>query len=194
MHFNLLLPYNIDLSCFEPSAPLESRLKRALTQGTVPSAFGHRKEPRLCYTGAYIHGKFAGLRLSTRQHELIGVFLVAVVRGLSPDLQFSTVALSRNMRAGVHRDQQQGQELSGASKLLSRWRALGRAPEWTNQNMFQWARRTCLSPVRWRYSNTSCISTQSAALHATMEWRQNCDSGFPHSTLCLAILIGCIAA
>ena len=125
IYYNTLLPENVDLGCFQPRSALESETKKALLRGLMPGElvasmvdmlpsstrsihgldnFGSCLEPRAFTAGAFIHGPHAGLHTVTMENELAVLVLVSVVRGVRPDMAFSTVSLLRNLKATIHRD------------------------------------------------------------------------------------------
>ena len=125
LQYNVLLPDNVDLGCFQPKSFLESEAKKSLLRGMIdgdlvaslvdelPTSFrgihggdnfGSQLPPRAFNAGAFIHGPHAGVHLGTLTNELPVLVLVSLVRGVRPDLFFSTVSLLRNVRAIMHRD------------------------------------------------------------------------------------------
>ena len=123
--YNTLLPENVDLGCFQPKTAIESEAKKALMRGLMPGElvasmvdmlpsstrsihgldhFGSCLAPRAFTAGAFIHGPYAGLHTVTMEYELAVLMLVSVVRGMRPDMAFSTVSLLRNLKADIHRD------------------------------------------------------------------------------------------
>ena len=125
IHYNTLLPENIDLGCFQPRSCLEAEAKKALARGMVtgeliammaeelPTSFrsihscgnfGSKLAPKAFTAGAYIHGPHAGMHLVTLEFEILVLVFVSVIRGMRPELYFSSASLLRNIQAVLHRD------------------------------------------------------------------------------------------
>ena len=125
IYYNTLLPENVDLGCFQPRSSLEAEAKKALLRGLMPGDlvasladalpsslrsihgcgnFGSSLAPRAFTAGAFIHGPHAGLHTVTMEYELAVLVLVSVVRGMRPEMAFSTISLLRNIQATMHRD------------------------------------------------------------------------------------------
>ena len=125
LYYNSLLPDNVDLGCFQPRTYLESAAKKALARGMIPGVmiarladelptslrnihgcgnFGSHLSPRAFTAGAYIHGPHAGMHLATSDFEILALVLISVVRGMRPEMYFSSVSLLRNIQSTLHRD------------------------------------------------------------------------------------------
>ena len=123
--YNSILPVNVDLGCFQPRSCLEAAAKKALARGMIageliammvdelPNSlrsihrcgnFGSKLSPKAFTAGAYIHGPHAGMHLATLEFEILVLVLISVVRGMRPELHFSSVSLLRNIQSALHRD------------------------------------------------------------------------------------------
>ena len=116
--YNVCLPYELDLACFQPATPEEASLKKSLHQGHVnvpdleavlaslPSktrahhlvdSMGSTLPPLAFTAGAFAHGPMIGLHNNTTRYELAVLAVASIVRSLAPCHKFSSFTVLRNV-------------------------------------------------------------------------------------------------
>ena len=133
--YNLDLPCDIDLGCFQPASRQEADLKKAMSFGhvlasdlcsviqTLPTkprpihhgVYGVALPPLVFGAGAYVHGPMRGLQNNTLQHELVVLALASLIRSMAPSHKFSSFTVLQNVSSRPHRDQH---NLQGSSNLV----------------------------------------------------------------------------
>ena len=134
--YNLALPCEVDLVCFQPANQKEASLKKALSLGhvfamdlcsviqTLPTkprsihqtdVYGSVLPPLVFGAGAYVHGPMRGLQNNTLRHLLVVLALVSLTRSMVPGHKFSSLTVLQNVSSKLHRDQR---NLHGSSNLV----------------------------------------------------------------------------
>ena len=134
--YNLDLPCDIDLGCFQPASRQEADLKKAMSFGhvlasdlcsvlqTLPTkprpihqagVYGVALPPLVFGAGGYVHGPMRGLQNNTLRHELVVLALASLIRSMAPGHKFSSFTVLQNVSSRPHRDQH---NLQGSSNLV----------------------------------------------------------------------------